>query len=151
MYLLNNILGGPGMNSLLNLSLREKYGLVYTAESNYQPFTDSGWWCVYYACDERNDEKCEHLVLEQLQKMVERPVPENKLRKYKQQLIGQMTVSRENTENLALSMGKSYLRFGKMDDMEDIKKQLENIQPKDLHDIAEVIFNAEQLSVLKCY
>lgn len=151
MYLLNNILGGPGMNSLLNLSLREKYGLVYTAESNYQPFTDCGWWCVYYACDEKNDEKCEHLVLEQLQKIIDQPIPENKLNKYKQQLIGQMTVSRENTENLALSLGKSYLRFGKMEDMETIKKQLEIIQPKDLQEIARVIFNVEKLSVLKYY
>lgn len=151
MYLLNNILGGPGMNSLLNLSLREKHGLVYTAESNYQPFTDSGWWCVYYACDERNDEKCEQLVLEQLQKIVDRPLPESKLRKYKQQLIGQMTVSRENTENLALSLGKSYLRFEKVEEMEEIKKQLENIQPKDLQYIAQEIFNEEQLSVLKYY
>ena len=91
------------------------------------------------------------MVLEQLQKMVERPVPENKLRKYKQQLIGQMTVSRENTENLALSLGKSYLRFGKMEDMETMKKQLEIIQPKDLQEIARVIFNVEKLSVLKYY
>jgi len=151
MYLLNNILGGPGMNSLLNLSLREKYGLVYTAESNYQPFTDCGWWCVYYACDEKNDEKCEHLVLEQLQKIIDQPIPENKLNKYKQQLIGQMTVSRENTENLALSLGKSYLRFGKMEDMETMKKQLEIIQPKDLQETARVIFNVEKLSVLKYY
>jgi len=151
MYLLNNILGGPGMNSLLNLSLREKYGLVYTAESNYQPFTDCGWWCVYYACDEKNDEKCEHLVLEQLQKIVDQPIPENKLKKYKQQLIGQMTVSRENTENLALSLGKSYMRFGKMEDMETMKKQLETIQPEDLQETARVIFNVEKLSVLKYY
>jgi predicted Zn-dependent peptidase len=73
LYLLNNILGGPGMNSLLNLSLREKHGLVYNVESSYQPFTDTGMWTVYFGCDPENANRCEQLVYRELQKLRDFP------------------------------------------------------------------------------
>jgi len=149
MYLLNNILGGPGMNSLLNLSLREKHGLVYNVESSYQPFTDTGMWSVYFGCDPENANRCEQLVLNELQKLREQLLTENALKKYKLQLVGQMAISSEQKENLALTIGKSFLRYGKIDDIEIIKQHIEAVTAEQLQQIALEIFNPAQLSVLK--
>ena len=148
MYLLNNILGGPGMNSLLNLSLREKHGLVYNVESNYQPFTDTGMWSVYFGCDTENAARCEQLVLAELQKLCDQPLSENALKKYKLQLMGQMAISSEQKENFALSIGKSYMRYGKIEDMETVKKRIEAITAEKLQAIAVEMFDPKDLSVL---
>lgn len=149
MYLLNNILGGPGMNSLLNLSLREKHGLVYNVESNYQPFTDTGMWSVYFGCDVENAARCEQLVYNELQKLREQPISENALKKYKLQLMGQMAIANEQKENLALGLGKSFLRYGQIADLETIRKRIESITSEQLQNIAIEVFDVEQLSVLK--
>lgn len=149
MYLLNNILGGPGMNSLLNLSLREKHGLVYNVDSSYQPFTDTGMWCVYFGCDTENAARCEQLVYAELQKLREQPLKESALKKYKLQLMGQMAIANEQKENLALSLGKSFMRYGKIDDLETIHQKIEAITAVKLQEIANEIFNPEKMSVLK--
>jgi predicted Zn-dependent peptidase len=149
MYLLNNILGGPGMNSLLNLSLREKSGLVYNVESSYQPFTDTGMWTVYFGCDPENAVRCEQLVYSELQKLRENKISENSLKKYKLQLMGQMAISSEHKENLALSIGKSFLRYNKVDDLNEIRKKIEAITADDLQKIANEIFKVEDFTVLK--
>ena len=148
MYLLTNILGGPGMNSLLNLSIREKHGLVYNVESNYQPFTDSGMWSVYFGCDTENAARCEQLVLAELQKLRDQPLSENALKKYKLQLIGQMAISSEQKENLALSLGKSFLRFCKLEEIETFNKRIEAITAVELQKIANEMYNPDELSVL---
>jgi len=149
MYLLNNILGGPGMNSLLNLSLREKHGLAYNVESSFQPFTDAGMWSVYFGCDPENVARCEQLVHNELQKLCDQPLSENALKKYKLQLVGQMAISTEHKENLALSLGKSFLRYGKIDDLETVKQMIEAVTAEKLQQIANEIFNPKELSVLK--
>ncbi len=147
--LLNNILGGPGMSSLLNLSLREKHGLVYTVDSIYQPFSDTGQWCVYFGCDPANADKCENLVYKELQKLRDKKLSETLLRKYKLQFMGQMAISSENRENMALSLGKSFLRYGKVEGLETIKQKIDSITPGHLQVIANDIFAPERLSVLK--
>ncbi|MBP1637789.1 MAG: peptidase domain protein [Bacteroidetes bacterium] len=149
LYLLNNILGGTGMNSLLNLSLREKNGLVYTVESDYQAFTDSGWWAVYFGTDPENADKCEKLVRKELLGLCENRIKEQKLKKYQLQLMGQMAISSENMENLALSLGKSYMRYGKFDDIEEIKKKINSITAEQLQRVANEMFNPDNLSVLR--
>lgn len=149
LYLLNNILGGQGMNSLLNLSLREKNGLVYNVESSFQPFTDTGMWSVYFGCDKKNANRCEQLVYAELQKLRERPLSANALKKYKLQLVGQLAIANEQKESLALSFGKSYMRYGKVDDLETIRKRIESISAAELQEIANEIFDPTKLSVLK--
>jgi len=149
MYLLNNILGGPGMNSLLNLSLREKHGLVYNVESNFQPFTDTGLWTVYFGCDTENAARCEQLVMNELQKLREQKLTDNALKKYKLQLMGQMAISSEQKENLALSLGKSFLRYNKIDSLEVVKQHIDSVTPEQLQTIANEIFDPAKLSVLK--
>lgn len=149
LYLLNNILGGPGMNSLLNLSLREKHGLVYNVESSYQPFTDTGMWTVYFGCDPENANRCEQLVYRELQKLRDFPISESNLKKYKLQLMGQMAISSEQKENLALSLGKSFLRYNKVDSMNEIRTHIENLTAEKLQAIAREIFDPEKLTILK--
>jgi len=147
--LLNNILGGPGMNSLLNLSLREKHGLVYNVESSFQPFTDTGMWSVYFGCDTENAARCEQLVYAELQKLREQSLSHNALKKYKLQLMGQMAIANEQKENLALSLGKSFMRYGLIDDLVTVRKRIEAITVEELQAIAIEVFNPDELSVLK--
>lgn len=149
MYLLNNILGGPGMNSLLNLSLREKNGLVYTVESSYQPMSDTGMWSVYFGCDASNFARCERLVRLELKKLREQLIPEKQLKKYQYQLLGQMAISSEQKENLAISLGKSLLRFDKVDPMETVRAHIMELTAEKLRDIANELFVEEKISTLK--
>ena len=149
MYLLNNILGGPGMSSLLNLSLREKRGLVYTVDSTYQPFTDTGEWCVYFGCDPDHADKCEELVYKELKKLRDNRLSEVVLHKYKLQLMGQMAIASENRENMAISLGKSCLRYGYVDDLSEVRRKIDAITAGQLLRIANEVFVPEQLTVLK--
>lgn len=151
LYLLNNILGGPGMNSLLNMSLRERNGLAYNIESSFQPMTDTGMWSVYYGCDPANEKRCEKLVYQTLQKLTDQPISEKQLEKYKLQLIGQMAIASENKENLALSIGKSFLRYNKIDDMATVREHIHQVNAQQLLRIANEVFNPEQFSVLKFF
>ena len=149
LYLLNNILGGPGMNSLLNLSLREKHGLVYNVESSFQPMTDTGMWTVYFGSDNENAARCEQLIHNELLKLKDRALSENVLKKYKLQLMGQMAISSEQKENMALSIGKSFLRYGKVDDMSILRQKIESITANQLQEIANEIFDERMITVLK--
>lgn len=149
MYLLNNILGGPGMNSLLNLSLREKHGLVYNIESSFQPFTDTGMWSVYFGCDAENINKCVDLVYSELNKLKQKTLSASALKKYKLQLMGQMAIASEQKESLALSLGKSYLRYGVIEDLGHVKKRIELITGEKLQEIANEIFDFNAISTLK--
>ncbi|MHB9055357.1 MAG: M16 family metallopeptidase [Paludibacteraceae bacterium] len=149
LYLLNNILGGPGMNSLLNLSLRERKGLVYTVESSVQTFTDCGWWGVYFGTDPENADKCERLVKKELMKLCDNKISDPKLKKYKLQLMGQLAIAAENKESLALSLGKSFLRWGKYDTNEQVRKEIELITSERLQSVAREIFDVNKLTVLQ--
>jgi predicted Zn-dependent peptidase len=149
LFLLNNIVGGPGMNSLLNLSLREKYGLVYNVESNYQQYTDAGTWCVYFGCDHESAEKCEKLVYKELKKLREQALPEQVLKKYKLQLLGQIAIEREQKESYALSLGKNFLRYNKVSELEELFSKIQSITPGHLQETANEVFNPDNLTVLK--
>lgn len=151
LYLLNNILGGPGMNSLLNLSLRERNALVYHVESNVQHYTDSGWWGVYYATDPENYKKCNRLVKQEIDKLRQKKITEAKLERYKTQLIGQMALSNENKENIALSLAKSFLRYGHYESDESVQQRIMNINSEQLLDVAQELFIEEQFFSLKYY
>ncbi len=111
MFLLNNILGGGSLNSRLNLSLRESKGLVYTVESTYTPLSDTGYWCVYWACDPDDYKLSLDLVQHELDKLCSTPLSESNLRHALEQLRGQMAISAQNQENTALAMAKSMLYF----------------------------------------
>jgi predicted Zn-dependent peptidase len=148
MHLLNNILGGPGMNSRLNLSLRERYGCTYNIESSYNPYFDTGVFGVYFGSDKENLEKSLRLVKKEFDLLKTKKLGEIQLSKAKKQLIGQIAISSEHNENLMISMGKSYLIFGKVESLEEINHQIENISSLELMEAANEVFDHNKLSTI---
>lgn len=148
MYLLNNILGGGSLNSRLNLSLREKRGLVYTVESNYTPLSDTGYWCIYFACEPQNKETCLHLVLEELRRLREQPLSDAQLKKALLQLRGQMAIAAENQENNALSMAKQMLYYGEAPSWQETYEKIASITKEQLQACAEELLQESSISIL---
>lgn len=148
LYLLNNMLGGPGMNSRLNLVLREHSGLVYNVESNLTSYTDTGVFSIYFGADSNDSNHCIELTLKELQNMREKPLSMQQLSAAKKQLIGQVGVASDNFENTALSMAKTYLHYGEYEGFEALYHRIEALTSKELYDIANELFGHDNLSVL---
>ena len=148
LFLLNNILGGGSLNSRLNLSLREKRGLVYTIESTYTPLSDSGYRCAYWACDPEQYDYCLGLVRDELHKLCSTPLSKSGLQKAIQQLRGQMAISAQNQENSALSMAKSMLYYGHVPHWTDTFKKIESISTSQLQNVANETYSPEKLYTL---
>jgi len=148
LFLLNNILGGPGMNSRLNLSLREKSGLVYNVESNVTSYTDTGIFSIYFGCDPKFTEKCIALTYKELRKMREMKLTDSQLSTAKKQLKGQLGISDENKENISLSMGKSFLHRNSYDSLEKVYKKIDDVSSNNLLEVANDIFDEKGLSLL---
>ena len=141
MFLLNNILGGGSLNSRLNLCLREAKGLVYTVESNYTPLSDTGYWCIYWACDPEDYDQSLGLVRRELEKLMEHPLSEASLRKAMVQLRGQLAISAQNQENSALAMAKSVLYRGYAPSWQESMQKVEQTTIMQLQDVAKEVFN----------
>ena len=148
LYLLNNLLGGPGMNSRLNLSLRERRGLVYNVESNLTSYTDTGTFCIYFGCDPDDVDLCLRLVHKELRKLCETPLSASQLHAAKKQLIGQIGVAGDNNENNALGMAKVFLHYNKYEAPENVFRLIESLTPTLLQDVANEMFASEKLSTL---
>jgi predicted Zn-dependent peptidase len=141
MYLLNNILGGPGMNSRLNVALRERSGLVYAVESNVVSYTDSGVFSIYFGSDPEQTERCLAQVDKVVRTLRERPLTALQLHAAQQQLFGQMMISSENKENATLAMGKSLLHFNHYATMKEVMDRILRFTPSDLRDIANEVMD----------
>lgn len=148
MYLLNNILGGGSLNSRLNLSLREKRGLVYTVESTYTPLSDTGYWCIYFACEPEHKDECLRLVKEELRLLREHPLTVTQLRRALTQLRGQMAIAAENQENNALSMAKQMLYYGEAPTWQETFAEIEKITPEQLQNVASELFDDDTIFML---
>lgn len=148
LYLLNNILGGPGMNSRLNVSLREKMGLVYNVESNSTSYTDTGVFCIYFGCDLEDVERCKELCYKELRRLCDAPLSEFQLRAAKKQLMGQMGVASDNFENVALGMGKTYLNYGSYQTRSELFDRIESVTPAQMLDVAGRILLPERQTIL---
>lgn len=148
LYLLNNILGGPGMNSRLNVSLREKRGLVYNVESNLTSYTDTGTFCIYFGCDLDDADYCTSLVYKELKKLRDKALTTSQLAAAKKQIIGQIGVASDNFENNALDMAKYFLHYKKFEEREDVFQRIEAITASELLEISNEMFNEEYLSTL---
>lgn len=114
-----------------------------------QIFTDCGWWGIYFGADPDNADRCEKLIRKELVKLCENRISDVKLKKYKLQLLGQLAIASENKENVALSLGKSYLRYGKYDSNEQVRKDIESITSEKLQEVARELFDVNKLTVLK--
>jgi predicted Zn-dependent peptidase len=148
LFLLNNILGGPSMNSRLNLALREKYGYVYNVESVYQAYTDTGFVGIFYGTEEGTSKKARKIVLKEIQKMREKKLGTMQLHMAKEQAIGQMAMAEENYASLMLVFGKSLLDKGRIDPLDAIFNIIRNTTGEELQDIANEVFNEDEFSFL---
>lgn len=148
LYLLNNILGGPGMNSRLNLSLRERRGLVYTVESIMQSYSDTGLWCVYFGCDQSDVKRCLRLVRTELDRLVRQPLSPARLRSAKQQIEGQLAIAADNREQFTLDFAKNFLHHGTERDLNDIMAHLDTLTAEHLQQTAADVFAADRLTTL---
>lgn len=148
LYLINNILGGPGMNSRLNLALREKNGLVYTVESNLTTYCDTGVWSIYFGCDPEDVNRCLRLVKHELQRLIDAPLSESQLRAAKRQLVGQIGVSWDNGENVAIGMGKRLLHYNRTTTMQQLCLSVEALTADDLWRVAQEILQPDKLTTL---
>ena len=148
LYLLNNILGGPGMNARLNLSLRERNGLVYTVESTMVSYSDTGIWSVYFGCDPHDVKKCLHLVRRELDKVMQKPLSATQLHNAKRQLKGQIAIACDNREQFALDFGKSFLHYGWEKDITHLYDSIDKVTAEDIQKVANELFATEKLTTL---
>ena len=148
LYLLNNILGGPGMNSRLNVSLRERSGLVYNVEANLTSYTDTGVFCIYFGTEHDHVDRCIRLVKKELKRLCDKPLSAAQLAAAKKQIIGQIGVARDNAESTALGMAKTFLHYGKMDDPQELFRRIEDLTAKELWEVSNEMFAENYLSTL---
>ena len=148
LYLLNNILGGPGLNARLNLSLRERNALVYTVESTMVSYSDTGMWCVYFGCDPHDIKKCLRLVRRELDKVMQKTLSATQLRNAKRQLKGQIAIACDNHEQFALDFGKSFLHYGWEKDITHLYDSIDKVTSDDIQKVANDLFAPERLTTL---
>ncbi len=148
LYLLNNILGGPGMNARLNLALREKNGLVYTVESTMVAYGDTGTWSIYFGCDGDDVKRCLRLVRRELDRLMKKPLSPTQLLAAKKQIKGQIGVACDNRESFALDMGKSYLHYGWEKNVDNLYRQIDGITAEQMQAVACELFAQERLTTL---
>ncbi len=146
--LLTNIIGGPGMNSRLNLALRERHGLAYNIEANYTPYADTGVFNIYFGTDKGYMDKCLQLIEKEMNLLCTKKLGPGQLLRAKNQMIGQIAIASENNENMMLSIGKSYLLYNKIDDLEEIYQKVNGITAEQLIEIANEVFNSERITTL---
>ena len=148
LYLLNNMLGGPGMNAKLNLALREHNGLVYTVESTMVSYGDTGTWSIYFGCDEHDVKRCLRLVRKELDKFMQKPLSDTQLKAAKKQIKGQIGVACDNRENFALDFGKSFLHYGWEKNVDRLYEQVDEITAAQIQAVAQELFDKDRLTTL---
>ena len=148
LYLLNNMLGGPGMNAKLNLALREHNGLVYTVESTMVSYGDTGTWSIYFGCDEHDVKRCLRLVRKELDKFMQKPLSDAQLKAAKKQIKGQIGVACDNRENFALDFGKSFLHYGWEKNVDRLYEQVDEITAAQIQAVAQEQFDKDRLTTL---
>ena len=148
LYLLNNLLGGPGMNARLNLSLREHHGLVYTVESAMTSYSDTGAWSVYFGCDHNDIRRCLRLVRHELNRMMQKPLSDRQLAAAKRQLKGQIAIACDNHEQFALDFGRSFLHHGQERHLDALYRRIDAITADEIQQVACELFKPERLLTL---
>ena len=148
LYLMNNILGGPGMNARLNIALRERHGLVYTVDSSMVNYSDTGLWCAYFGCDPHDVTKCRRLVRRELDKMAEKPLSATALAAAKRQIKGQIGVACDNRESFAIDFGRSYLHHGIEKDPARLMARVDEVTAEGIQAVAQDIFDKDRMTTL---
>ena len=147
LMLLNNYFGGNGMSSLLNLQIREKYGIAYTIESNFSPLSDTGIFSIYFGTDKEKQAKALSLIFKEIKKLREHPLNELQLQKAKNKFIGQIALGEENRIGLIISMAKSLIDHNKIDSLETVFEKINAVTTKQMAEVTDEILNIEQLNI----
>jgi len=148
LYLLVNMLGGPGMNSRLNLSLREKYGYVYSIDAHYIPYTDTGLFAIFFGTEPKQVDRCIKLVKQELARFRDKKLSTAQLNQAKEQIKGQMAMSEENNLSMMMMMGRSVLDYKRVPTIEEVFANIDKLTPAKLQRVANDMFNEKQLSQL---
>lgn len=148
LYVLNNIIGGPGMNAHLNVSLRERRGLVYNVESNLTNYTDTGVFSIYLGCEPKDINRCLRLVKNELRHLSDRPLTSRQLSAAKKQIKGEIGIACDNFENCATDMARSFLHYNKFENLQELFNRIDCLSPEDLQNIASELFREDNLTTL---
>ena len=148
LYLLNNLLGGPGMSTRLNLALRERNGLVYAVDSSMLSYADTGTWCTYFGCDAHDTARCIRLVRRELDRLMQQPLNSSALNNAKKQLKGQIAVACDNRESFALDFAKGFLHYGWQKDVTDLYAEIDALNAPLLQQVAQEIFDSNAMTTL---
>ena len=146
--LLNNILGGPGMSARLSLSLRERHGLVYSVESSFTAYSDTGLWSIYFGCDPHDIRRCLRLVRHELDRVMQRPLTAGRLAVAKKQMKGQIAIACDQRENFALGFAKAYLLHGRQSCLDRQFELIDAVTAEQLQDTAIRLFAPDRLTTL---
>ena len=147
LMLLNNYFGGNGMSSVLNLQIREKYGIAYTIESNFSPLSDTGIFSIYFGTDKEKQAKALSLIFKEIKKLREHPLNELQLQKAKNKFIGQIALGEENRIGLIISMAKSLIDHNKIDSLKTVFEKINAVTTKQMAEVTDEILNIEQLNI----
>jgi predicted Zn-dependent peptidase len=148
MSLLINILGGPALNSRLNLSVRERYGYAYSIEANYHTFADTGYWQIYFGSESKNVSKTLSLIDKELEKLQSKPLTNSQLAQAKKQFKGHLALGMDVNSGLMQGLGKSMLAFGQIDTIAEMHQAIDKITVQEIQDLAKQYFSRDQLSSL---
>ncbi|MBO9673427.1 MAG: insulinase family protein [Sphingobacteriaceae bacterium] len=147
LMLLNNYFGGNGMSSVLNLQIREKYGIAYTIESNFSPLSDTGIFTIYFGTDKEKQARALSLIFKEIKKLWEKPLNELQLQKAKNKFIGQIALSEENRIGLIISMAKSLIDHSKIDSLSTVFEKINAVTPLQMADVVNEVLDVEQLNI----
>lgn len=151
LLLLNNLLGGNGMSSILNLQIREKYGIAYTIETGYSPLSDTGIFTLYFGTDKEKVERARSLIIKEFRKLKTKPLTDLMLQKAKNKFIGQIALGEENRIGLIISMAKSLIDYNRIDDLETVFRKIQSVSTGDMANIVHEILDERNLSSLTFY
>ena len=140
LFLLNNMLGGPGMNSRLNIALREKTGCVYTVESSVTSYTDTGVFAIYFGTDPKKVDRCLSLMHKEFKRLRDTALSISQLAAVKKQFIGQMAIAMENNEGYMLSAARNYLYYNRVETIDSIRRKIREVSLDDLTEVAQTVF-----------
>lgn len=147
-FMLINLLGGPGMNSRLNMNLREKFGLVYSIDASFTPFLDTGFLGIYFGTDPKKVDRAYSLIQKEMQLLCTKSLTANQMHQTKEQLMGQLAMAEEGNQSFMLMMAKSILDIDRVESLEDIFNEIRAVEPHHLQDIAQEMFDEKQFSFL---
>lgn len=139
LFLLNNYLGGPCMNSRLNQQLREQRGLVYTVDSNVALMSDTGLLSIYFGSDHANVAKCRRLVARELDRLAQSPLSPRRFEGVKEQYCGQLTVSSDHRESSAMALAKSLMYYGEVHTAADTAERVREVTAEQMREVAEML------------